>query len=106
MGTPKEVVTRSARGVEVREGFMEEAAFELRLAGSLGIHQDEKEIPGREENAHTQQHGRRGDCYGLGVDRDTNEASLKGLEDQAKKSVLYPENTFLSFYSRASQVTQ
>jgi len=106
MGTPKEVVTCSARGVAVREGFMEEAAFELRLAGSLGIHQDEKEIPGREENAHTQQHGRRGDCYGLGVDRDTNEASLKGLEDQAKKSVLYPENTFLSFYSRASQVTQ
>ena len=82
MGTPKEVVTRSARGVAVREGFMEEAAFELRLAGSLGIHQDEKEIPGREENAHTQQHGRHGDCYGLGVDRDTNEASLKGLEDQ------------------------
>ena len=82
MGTPKEVVTCSARGVAVREGFMEEAAFELRLAGSLGIHQDEKEIPGREENAHTQQHGRRGDCYGLGVDRDTNEASLKGLDHE------------------------
>lgn len=30
MGTPKEVVTRSTRGVVVREGFMEEAAFELR----------------------------------------------------------------------------
>ena len=39
-------MTRSTRGVAVREGFMEEAAFELRLAGSLGICQDEKEIAG------------------------------------------------------------
>ena len=46
---------------------MEEAAFELRLVESLGIHQDEKEIPGRKENARTQEHGRHGDCYGLGV---------------------------------------
>ena len=30
MGTPKEAVTRSTRGVAVREGFLEEAAFELR----------------------------------------------------------------------------
>lgn len=52
MGTPKEGVTCSTRGVAVREGFMEEAAFELRLAGSLGTCQDEKEIAGREENAH------------------------------------------------------
>ena len=43
-------MTRSARGVAVRKGFMEEEAFELRLVGSLGIHQDEKEIPGRKEN--------------------------------------------------------
>ena len=57
---------------------------------------------GRKTHARTQEHGRHGDCYGLGVDRDTNEASLKGLEDQAKKSVLYPENIFLSLYSRAS----
>lgn len=46
-------MTRSARGVAVRKGFMEEEAFELRLVGSLGIHQDEKEIPGRKENART-----------------------------------------------------
>ena len=49
-GTPKDVVTCSTRGVVVREGFTEEVAFELRLVGSLGICQEEKGIPGRQDS--------------------------------------------------------